>query len=79
MTFWVDTKDLRVEFVDGSVHVGETRMGFVTAYQDYRRVKGVLLPFVEKNSAMGQLVATNRVRFFVPSPSSGLGPFTPAR
>ncbi len=78
ITYWINAVSRRVERVEAVLRGGRGRTGFGTGYRDFRRVDGVLVPFVEENYASGRHTGTTRVRSVVFSPPD-LGPFDPGR
>ncbi len=78
LTYWINAVSRRVERVEAVLRGGRGRTGFGTGYRDFRRVDGVLVPFVEENYASGRHTGTTRVRSVVFSPLD-LGPFDPSR
>jgi hypothetical protein len=78
LTYWIDAASRRVVWVEGSVRFPGGQTGFATRYGDFRRVEGLLVPFLEENYAGGAHTGTTRVREVVFG-ADGLGPFDPTR
>lgn len=76
LTYWIDAANRRVIRVEGVLQAPGAQTTFDTRYGDFRRVDGVLVPFVEENFAGGQHTGTTRVTSVVFSPPD-LGPFAP--
>lgn len=78
LTYWIDPVNRRVVWVEGIVRFPGGQTGFATGYDDFRRVEGLLVPFVEANYAGGGHTGTTRVRTVAFGPAD-LGPFDPTR
>lgn len=78
LTYWIDPVNRRVVWVEGIVRFPGGQTAFATGYDNFRRVEGLLVPFVEESYAGGGHTGTTRVRAVVFG-SSGLGPFDPTR
>lgn len=78
LTYWVDAASRRVVWVEGTVRFPGGQTGFATDYGDFRRVEGLLVPFLEENYAGGAHTGTTRIREVVFG-AEGLGPFDPTR
>ncbi|MEW6487834.1 MAG: hypothetical protein AB1578_07965 [Thermodesulfobacteriota bacterium] len=78
LTYWIDAVTRRVVWVEGAVRFPSGQTGFATRYGDFRRVEGLLVPFLEENFAGGAHTGTTRVREVVFG-ADGLGTFDPTR
>ncbi len=78
VTYWVNTVSRRVERGEAVLRAGPARTVFATEYRDFRRVKGVLVPFTEESYASGRHTGTTRI-LSVTFGASDMGPFDPTR
>ncbi len=78
LTYWVNTISRRVERVEAVLRTGPVHALFATEYREFRRVKGVLVPFTEENYANGRHTGTTRILSVTFGPP-GMGPFDPTR
>ncbi len=78
LTYWVDPVNRRVVWIEGVLRSPGGQTSFLTQYRDFRRVAGLLVPFVEENYAGGRHTGTTRVTAVSFSPPD-LGPFDPTR
>jgi len=78
LTFWVAPVNRRVPWVEGVIRTAQGQIAFATEYKDFRRVEGLLVPFVEENYASGRHTGTTRLRAVLFAPAD-LGPFDPTR
>ena len=76
MRYWIDPSSHRVIRAAGTLNAGPMVLEFATEYGDFRKVEGVLFPFIEANFASGNRVATTTVEKVVFDPAD-LGPFHP--
>lgn len=76
MRYWVEEESSRITHVESTLTMGDRKMVFATAYDDFRTVAGVLFPFRETNYASGRHVANTVVERLITDPDE-LGPFMP--
>ena len=78
LTYWIQEQTRRVVRVEGVLRMGDATTVFATAYGDFRRVGGLLVPFSEENYASGRHTGTTQVLSVSFDPPD-LGPFSPSR
>ncbi len=76
LLYGIDTANRRVLRVEGVLRHNGMAAPFATDYGDFRRIEGVLIPFLEENYASGQHTGTTRVSAVHFAPPD-LGPFAP--
>ncbi len=74
--FWIEAKTQRVDRTEAIMQAPGMQLFFVTRYRDFKKVKGVLVPFTEENWVRGRHAGTTRVES-VRFGRKGLGPFEP--